>query len=94
VLTLNPGVFCFSHFHQGAGGAQGAGRGHSQHSWPRLTQGMSHTISQTHRMSGIGRDPEVKAGGRNEGGRTLGIMVVVFPSKQCACRSPAILENS
>jgi len=42
VLTQSQGHFCFSPHptSEEAGSAQGAGRGHSQDSWPQLTQGI------------------------------------------------------
>ena len=46
VLTQGQGLFCFSprSTSEWAGGAQEAGRGHGQDSWPKLTTGISQTI--------------------------------------------------
>lgn len=46
VLTPSQGLFSFSHCPASAeaGGAPGAGRGHSWDSWPRPAKGMSRTL--------------------------------------------------
>ena len=46
VLTQSQGLFCCSSHptSEWAGGAQEAGRGHSQDNWPKLTEGILYTI--------------------------------------------------
>ena len=46
MLTQSQGLFCFSPHptSEWTGGAQEAGRGHSQDSWPKLAKGIFHTL--------------------------------------------------
>ena len=61
------GLFCSSPHptSEQAGGAQEAGRGHSQDSWPQLTKGMSHTIGH--------HAQHIKLGEEEVGGWTFGV---------------------
>ena len=70
MLTLNPGLFCFSHCQQGAGGAQGSGRGTASTAdsdWPK---GIPHHVISC---------PALKVWDKGGEG-TFGVMVFVSPS--------------
>ena len=77
VLTLSQGLLSFSHCpaSEEAGGSPGAGRGQNQESWPKLAQGMSHTMwCHAEQLYGVlGWLPRV-------GGRPIYVMYVPYMS--------------